>query len=73
MDVLSLREKSLMDNLSYLFAAYAIIFAVIFGYVLFIWRRQVALEAELRAMEARMRALDKAAGAAKGAELRAGS
>ena len=47
-----------MDNLSYLFAAYAIIFAVIFGYVLFIWRRQVALEAELRAMEARMRALD---------------
>ena len=48
-----------MDNLSYLFAAYAIIFAVIFGYVLFIWRRQVALEAELRAMEARMRALVK--------------
>jgi CcmD family protein len=54
-----------MENLSYLFVAYAIIFAVIFGYVLFIWRRQVALEAELRAMEARMRALDEsAAGAA---------
>jgi CcmD family protein len=59
-----------MDNLSYLFAAYAIIFAVIFGYVLFIWRRQVALEAELRAMEARMRALDEAAVAAKAAQSR---
>jgi CcmD family protein len=53
-----------MDNLSYLFAAYATIFAVIFGYVLFIWRRQVALEAELRAMEARMRTFDQAAAAA---------
>jgi CcmD family protein len=62
-----------MDNLSYLFAAYAIIFAVIFGYVLFIWRRQAALEGELRAMEARMRALDEAAGAAKAAESRTGS
>jgi CcmD family protein len=62
-----------MDNLSYLFAAYAIIFAVIFGYVLFIWRRQVALEAELRAMEARMKMLDDAAGAAKTAEARTGS
>ena len=28
-----------MVNLSYLCVAYAIIFAVIFGYVLFIWRR----------------------------------
>ena len=62
-----------MDNLSYLFAAYAIIFVVIFGYVLFIWRRQVALEAELRAMEARMKMLDDAAGAAKTAEARTGS
>jgi CcmD family protein len=62
-----------VDNLSYLFVAYAIIFAVIFGYVLFIWRRQVVLEAELRAMEARMRVLDEAAVAAKGAEPRAGS
>jgi CcmD family protein len=61
-----------MDNLSYLFVAYAIIFAVIFGYVLFIWRRQAALEAELRAMETRMRALD-AGGIAKAAEPRSGS
>jgi CcmD family protein len=62
-----------MENLSYLFVAYTIIFAVIFGYVLFIWRRQVALEAELRALEARMRLLDQTAGAAKTAGSRAGS
>ena len=62
-----------MDNLSYLFGAYAIIFAVIFGYVLFIWRRQVVLEAEVRAMEARMRALAETAGDAKPAKSRAGS
>jgi CcmD family protein len=62
-----------MENLSYLFVAYTIIFAVIFGYVLFIWRRQVALEAELRALEARMRALDQTAGVAKAAGSRAGS
>jgi CcmD family protein len=52
-----------MDNLTYLFAAYTIIFVVIFGYVLFVWRRQAALEAEMRALEARMRALDQSAGA----------
>ncbi len=62
-----------MENLSYLLVAYTIIFAVIFGYVLFIWRRQVALEAELRALEARMRLLDQTAGAAKTAGSRAGS
>jgi CcmD family protein len=62
-----------MDNLSYLFAAYAIIFAMIFGYVLFIWRRQIALEAELRAMEARMRALDETSGTARVAESRTGA
>ncbi len=62
-----------MDNLSYLFAAYTIIFVVIFGYVLFIWRRQVALEAELRAMEARMQALSEPARAMKGVESHTGS
>jgi CcmD family protein len=62
-----------MENLSYLFDAYTIIFAVMFGYVLFIWRRQVALEAELRALEARIRLLDQTAGAAKAAGSRAGS
>ena len=60
-----------MVNLSYLCVAYAIIFAVIFGYVLFVWRCQAALEAELRAMEARMRALSE--GAAAKAAARPGS
>jgi CcmD family protein len=44
-----------MDNFGYLFAAYTIIFAVIFLYVLFIWRRQTRLEMELHAMEARLK------------------
>ncbi|HZC47236.1 MAG TPA: CcmD family protein [Candidatus Acidoferrum sp.] len=46
-----------MENLGYLFAAYSIVFAVIFLYVVFIWRRQAALDAELRALEAQMAAL----------------
>jgi CcmD family protein len=46
-----------MEHLGYLFAAYTIVFAVIFLYVLFIWRRQAALEAELRSLEARLRAV----------------
>ena len=46
-----------MEHLGYLFAAYTIVFAVIFLYVLFIWRRQMALEAELRTLEARLRAV----------------
>lgn len=50
-----------MDNLGYLFAAYTIIFVVIFGYVLFIWRRQAALEAELQSLEARLASLDSSA------------
>ena len=53
-----------MEHLGYLFAAYSIIFAVIFLYVVFIWRRQAALDAELRALEARMAALTEASTAA---------
>ncbi len=49
-----------MEHLGYLFAAYSIIFAVIFLYVLFIWRRQAALDAELRSLEARMESLNQA-------------
>jgi CcmD family protein len=44
-------------HFGYLFAAYSIIFIVIFLYVMFIWRRQAALDAELRTLEARMAAL----------------
>ena len=49
-----------MEHLGYLFAAYSIIFAVIFLFVVFIWRRQAALDAELRTLEARMTALSEA-------------
>ena len=48
-----------MEHFGYLFAAYSIIFVVIFLYVMFIWRRQAALDAELRTLEARMAALRK--------------
>ncbi len=44
-----------MENFGYLFAAYTIIFAVIFLYVMFIWRRQSRLEVELHALEARLK------------------
>jgi CcmD family protein len=47
----------MMEHFGYLFAAYSIIFAVIFFYVLFIWRRQVQLESELRAMQERIKTL----------------
>jgi CcmD family protein len=58
-----------MNNLGYLAAAYTIIFVVIFLYVLFIWRRQAALEAEVRAMQARLRELAEAeAGSGEAAE-----
>jgi CcmD family protein len=46
-----------MENLGYLFAAYSIIFVAIFLYVLFIWRRQAVLDAELRTLEAQMATL----------------
>jgi|GEM_PF-412797 len=48
-----------MEHFGYLFAAYSVIFAAIFLYVLFIWRRQASLEAELRALERRLEALSK--------------
>jgi len=43
-----------MENFGYLFAAYTIIFAVIFLYVIFLWRRQRRLEREVAALEARL-------------------
>ncbi len=47
-----------MEHFDYLFAAYTIIFVVIFAYVMFIWRRQVRLETDLRAMEERLKGLN---------------
>jgi CcmD family protein len=46
-----------MENFGYLFAAYTIIFAVIFLYVMFIWRRQRRLEREVAALARRLEAL----------------
>ena len=43
-----------MDNFNYLLAAYSIIFAAIFLYVMFIWRRQTRIEADVRTLEARL-------------------
>jgi CcmD family protein len=59
-----------MENLGYLFAAYSIIFAVIFLYVMFIWRSQAALDAELRTLEARMAALQESSTAASASDPR---
>jgi CcmD family protein len=44
----------MMENFGYLFAAYTIIFMVIFAYVMFIWRRQRRLEDEVAALERRL-------------------
>ena len=52
-----------MEHFGYLFAAYSIIFIVMFLYVMFIWRRQAALDAELRTLEARMAAVAGQSGA----------
>jgi len=46
-----------MEHFDYLFAAYTIIFVVLFVYVMFIWRRQARLETELRAMEEHLKDL----------------
>ena len=46
-----------MDHLGYLFAAYSIIFVVIFAYVAFVWRRQAHLESELRGIEESIKSL----------------
>jgi CcmD family protein len=46
-----------MDNLSYLVVAYSVIFAVIFLYVVFLWRRQARLNDEVRAIEVKLNEL----------------
>jgi CcmD family protein len=47
----------MMDHFGFLFAAYSVIFAAIFLYVVFIWNRQSRLERELRALESKLAAL----------------
>jgi CcmD family protein len=48
-----------MEHFGFLFAAYSIIFAAIFLYVIFIWRRQSALDAELRVLEMKMEEMER--------------
>ena len=60
-------------HFGYLFAAYSIIFFVIFLYVMLIWRRQAALDAELRTLEARMAALTEHSAAGRPSEPRSGA
>jgi len=43
-----------VEHLGYLCAAYSAIFIVIFLYVVFLWRRQARLEAELKAVEGKL-------------------
>ncbi len=44
-----------MENFNYLVAAYSIIFAAIFLYVMFLWRRQARLDLKLRGLEIQLR------------------
>jgi len=41
------QEVSRMENLGYLFTAYTIIWAVVFGYVLFMQRKQRRLQRQI--------------------------
>jgi CcmD family protein len=45
------------DGLGYLFAAYTIIFAAIFVYVMLLWRQQSRLNDKLQRLEARLQEL----------------
>ena len=40
-----------MENLGYLFAAYTIIWAVVFGYVLFMQRKQKKLQQQITLLQ----------------------
>jgi CcmD family protein len=40
-----------MENLGYLFAAYTIIWAVVFGYVLFMQRKQRRLQRQIEMLQ----------------------
>jgi CcmD family protein len=42
------------EGLHYLFAAYTIIFAVLFLYVMFLWRQQSRLDDKLQRLEERL-------------------
>ena len=43
-----------MDNLSYLFAAYTVIWLLVFAYIFYLSRRQRALQREIEALQRRL-------------------
>ncbi|HXZ82416.1 MAG TPA: CcmD family protein [Acidimicrobiales bacterium] len=57
-----------MEHFGYLFATYSIIFVAMFLYVAFIWQRQSRLESEVRALEAKLKALTEPRSESGGAE-----
>jgi CcmD family protein len=54
-----------MEHFPYLLAAYSVIFGVLALYLIFLGRRQAKLQEGVRAMEARLAALNGAAGDSK--------
>ena len=40
-----------MENLGYLFAAYSVIWAVVFGYILFMQRKQKSLQRQINRLQ----------------------
>ena len=48
------KPEGLMEDLSYLFAAYSIIFAAVALYLIFLWRRQSRLDSRLRGLESQL-------------------
>ena len=40
-----------MENIGYLFAAYTVIWAVVFGYVIYLYRKQRHLQREIKLLE----------------------
>jgi CcmD family protein len=47
-----------MENLGYLLAAYTIIWAVVFGYVLFMQRKQRRLQRQINLLQESMKATE---------------
>jgi len=43
-----------MGNMSYLFAAYTIIWAVVFGYVFYLYRKQRKLQRDINSLKDRI-------------------
>jgi CcmD family protein len=62
-----------MENLSYLFAAYSIIFAAFLVYLIFLWRQQMRLDGRLRGLETQLNLMREELGEHLSKPLAAGS